>query len=208
MNSLFIQCANFRNYSLLVPACVLGIILSSLTEEYLRPRYTTAFLWLQGDEEPVEGQIEIDNQGIPQYFVNRTMGAQRHIHLIALRALLNYWPAYQSTGSETDRQYFLNSADWFLYHTVERDDFVVWVYTYSLPRVPAPWVSALGQSAAIQVLIQAHQITSDPRYLLTAKRALGAFWHDIDAGGVRIVEKKAVGGMNILRPRTSIHHVL
>lgn len=183
------QMAKFslRNHLLLLLlALLLGLLLSSLTEDYLRPKFTNILLRIQGISERIEGRTALDSEGIPQFFVGSTPRAQRNIVTIAHQAQRD-WQVYQESGDETTRQRFINIADWYVENAMVREgDFVVWEHTYSLPAAATPWVSTLGQGLAIQVLAQAHQLTDDNIYLETARQALGSFTHDIADGGVRI----------------------
>ena len=52
---------------------------------------------------------------------------------------------------------------------------------YSIKK---PWRSAMAQGQAIQVLIRAHSITGDQKYLETANKLLNSFFVEVKNGGV------------------------
>jgi tetratricopeptide (TPR) repeat protein len=53
-----------------------------------------------------------------------------------------------------------------------------------LQRTNSPYSSALAQSAGIKILILAHNMTGDKKYLDAANKAFGSFLVDYDKGGV------------------------
>lgn len=61
-----------------------------------------------------------------------------------------------------------------------------WAYGFDHGRlsIKAPFISAMGQGEGISVLVRAHQIIGDDRYLETAQRAIEPFFHPLEAGGV------------------------
>jgi len=91
------------------------------------------------------------------------------------------------------RTRFMNCADWLLDHGVRRGDALVWEYDFDLHTIKAPWISGMAQGHAVQVLIRAHSLTRDEKYLRAAEQALEAFFVDIPDGGVRIVDKEPPG---------------
>ncbi|GBD39773.1 hypothetical protein HRbin37_02059 [bacterium HR37] len=66
----------------------------------------------------------------------------------------------------------------------------VWEYNFPFSyNVKPPWISGMAQGQAISVLMRAHQITKDKRYLISSQYALRSFEHTIEEGGVKTVEK-------------------
>ncbi|WP_081614396.1 D-glucuronyl C5-epimerase family protein [Novipirellula maiorica] len=61
-----------------------------------------------------------------------------------------------------------------------------WSYQFDHGRlsIKAPFISAMGQGQGISVLVRAHKIFGDDRYLETAKVALEPFYYPVDQGGV------------------------
>lgn len=59
-------------------------------------------------------------------------------------------------------------------------------YNFPLPiyNLKAPWFSAMANGLALQVLIKAHEITLDSKYLIAAKSLLNAFFIEIEDGSV------------------------
>lgn len=175
------------HFGLLIVALLLGALLSTLTEDYLRPKISNLFLQIRGVDHPVQGSSVLDEEGIPLYFIASNSQPQRHPVIIAHKALFDYWPTCEANSNEVACEPFIKIADWFVANAVEREGgFVVWEYTYSLPRVSPPWISTLSQSLGLIVLAHAHQVTGDPVYLEIAQLAVKSFSHDIADGGVRI----------------------
>lgn len=61
-----------------------------------------------------------------------------------------------------------------------------WSYGFDHGRlgIKAPFISAMGQGQGISLLVRAHKLIGDDRYLETAKEAFEPFLHGLDAGGV------------------------
>ena len=53
--------------------------------------------------------------------------------------------------------------------------FLAWEYYFSFGGGSPPWISALAQATAMQALSRGYRYFNEPRYLATARRALGAF---------------------------------
>ena len=167
------------HFWLLLVALLLGTILSSLTEDYLRGQFTTLILQARGIEPPAledEKEALFDENGIP-------------LHYVAGKPY--YDPVYIAhQARQLDDEHFIKVADWFVENAVEREGgFLVWESNWSIPAAKAPWISCLGQNLVILALMRADKLTGNPIYLETAQRALGAFTHDTANGGIRIVEE-------------------
>jgi len=53
--------------------------------------------------------------------------------------------------------------------------FIAWEYMFSFGGGVPPWISAMAQGSALQAYARASELLGEPRYLDTARRALGAF---------------------------------
>ena len=53
--------------------------------------------------------------------------------------------------------------------------FIAWEYMFSFGGGAPPWMSAMAQASALQAYARASELLGEPRYLDTARRALGAF---------------------------------
>lgn len=104
------------------------------------------------------------------------------------QALYRRYLAGDGTERNELRRKFLAQADWLAANAVHRGELAVWEYHFPNPfygvREP-PWVSGMAQGEALIVLVEAHSITGDDRYLEVARRALVAFSVEVKDGGVR-----------------------
>ncbi len=78
-------------------------------------------------------------------------------------------------------------ADWLAENQEEwRQGIGAWVFRFDLlfygPR--QPWISALAQGQAISLLLRAAQLANTAKYEEACRRAVRAFHHSVDEGGV------------------------
>jgi heparosan-N-sulfate-glucuronate 5-epimerase len=134
-------------------------------------------------------QIILDNSGIPIVNYKNVsgvdIGAQRNpvtITHVALEAYNNY----KISGNATSKQIFLNNSNWIVSNAVPHGNYSVLEYHFPWPQynLKPPWYSAMAQARALQVLINAHEITADQKYLDTAKKLLNSFFVEVKDGGV------------------------
>jgi hypothetical protein len=74
--------------------------------------------------------------------------------------------------------------------------FIAWEYMFDFGGGAPPWMSGMAQATAIQALARAADLLEQPRYLKTARRALGAF-ETLPPKGVRAVGP--AGGIHYLQ---------
>ena len=74
--------------------------------------------------------------------------------------------------------------------------FIAWEYMFDFGGGAPPWMSGMAQATAIQALARAADLLDQPRYLKTARRALGAF-ETLPPAGVRAVGP--AGGIHYLQ---------
>jgi len=133
-------------------------------------------------------KIILDDSGIPMvnygYTYGIYIGKQRNPVAISQKALY-YYELYEE-GNESCRQLFLNCADWLVNNSVQYDNYAILYYRFPWPiyNMTDPWRSGMAQGEAIQVLIRAHNLTNDEKYLDSAKRLLNSFFVEIENGGV------------------------
>ncbi|HID95731.1 MAG TPA: hypothetical protein EYP53_06715 [Candidatus Latescibacteria bacterium] len=90
-----------------------------------------------------------------------------------------------------DRDDFLKQAGWLLSNqrVEERSGkkVGVWIYDYedTYSGASPPWISGMAQGQAISVLLRAHALVNDERYLEAACLAFEPFQIDLREGGVR-----------------------
>jgi len=118
-------------------------------------------------------RFHFDNKGIPviPHYVDSSSGSSMHYFPIAIGQMaLAYLHKYWNDQDESAKEKFINISDWFLEN--QTDDGYWLAYTnVDKFRVKSPWKSAMAQSRAISVLLRAHSLTGDERYLNSAKRA-------------------------------------
>jgi D-glucuronyl C5-epimerase C-terminus len=151
----------------------------------------TPFLGLQAEPEPDENGVMISNYH----------GVQRKVYnplITANGGLLYYRDLENSVNTEESRQYFLNTADWLVENSINKtnklgsgEEYAIWEYDFPwrfYGWVEPPYYSALAQAESIYVLSLAFDLTNDERYLMTAKKAMKAFFIGYDAGGLATEE--------------------
>ncbi len=143
--------------------------------------------------EKADYQGAYDPSGVPQLDYHGDIGLQYNPIAIAQYGLGNY-NLYRRTADPVRRMKFLLSADWLCSHLEPNPQGIfVWNHHFNWEyrdTLRAPWYSALAQGQGISVLVRAHKESLqrgsqyDSRYMDAAQRALAAFFHSVDAGGV------------------------
>jgi heparosan-N-sulfate-glucuronate 5-epimerase len=137
--------------------------------------------------QPTVAELIQDENGVVMYDYGGSIGVVYNPKVVAWYGIVNH-DSYQLTGDLQARQNFIGAADWLLAHSSDKgNNYSLWEYDFwwkSYGGVEPPYASALAQAEGIYVLILAHNMTGDERYLAEAKRAFGAFMVDYDAGGV------------------------
>ncbi|MBU7017900.1 MAG: hypothetical protein HXS44_10350 [Theionarchaea archaeon] len=139
-------------------------------------------------QEKNDATYVIDDTGVPLvdygYIDGVHIGVQRNPVTVEMKALL-YYEAYEQ-GCEEDRQLFLNCADWLVNNSKEYKGCAVFEYEFpwSYGGMTPPWRSGMAQGMALQVLIRAHDLTRDEKYLMCAEKSLALFFIDVEDGGV------------------------
>lgn len=145
--------------------------------------------------------VTLDDNGVPindyQYLGNVYVGKQRNAVTIAQRALVcwdkdvpflfSFYP-FEDRNKECDEQGFLNCAQWIVNNAVPSDTYVTWEYNfpYEHYNLTPPWRSAMAQGQCIQVLVRAYELTGESSYLELARKALGAFYVEVENRGVTL----------------------
>lgn len=172
-----------RKYLLiLLIALVIGSVIGNFTEKTVRLQIEKVYGIVMG--KPMVYDItQTDEKGIP-FLIEGTIGKQRNPMTICNKALA-YFDNYQK-GDSSQRQLFINCADWLAGDTIHRDSFAVLKYNYNWAyyNMIAPWRSGLANGVSLQVFIRAHQLTKDEKYLSVAKQIVNSFYVEVDSGGV------------------------
>lgn len=129
-----------------------------------------------------------DENGVIMYNYN---GVQRQVYNPLFVAIggLKYYSEYEDDGDQQSRQYFLNTADWLVNNAKEqgRNNHTLWEYRFpwsSYGWISPPYASGLAQAQGLIVLILAHNLTGEEKYLIEANKAMRSFLVDYDKGGV------------------------
>jgi hypothetical protein len=136
-----------------------------------------------------------DKKGIMMYDYGGETG-KVYNPLIVSQGGQKYYQSYMNDNSdEKSKEHFINTADWLVKHAKEKEtndiDYSLWTYNFPWPfydGLNPPYSSALAQSAGIHILILAHNMTGDEKYLEAADKAFGSFLIEYDKGGVVTME--------------------
>jgi heparosan-N-sulfate-glucuronate 5-epimerase len=132
-----------------------------------------------------------DNKGIMIYDYGSKIGKVYNPLIIAQGGENYYYKYMNDSSDEKSKEYFLNTANWLVKYAEEKENntthYSVWLYHFPWPfyqQLTPPYSSALAQSAGIKILIFAHNLTGDKKYLDAAYKAFGSFLVNYDKGGV------------------------
>jgi hypothetical protein len=127
-----------------------------------------------------------DENGVMMYDYGGSVGTVYNPKVVAQHGIMNH-DSYRLKGDLQAMQNFIGAVNWLLAHSSDRGNYSVWEYDFrwsSYGGINPPYASALAQAEGIYVLVLAHNMTGDDRYLAEAKKAFGAFLVDYEAGGV------------------------
>lgn len=140
-------------------------------------------------------QILYDSLGIPMVdyhsVIGFYVGVQRNATVVAKTALDEYYPpAFQ--GDEQKEGLFMNCVVWLVDNAKSYpcpdtlcDSMTLLEYDYpSYFEIQPPWRSAMTQGKALEVMINAYELTRDEKYLVSAKKFLNSFFVSTKDGGV------------------------
>ena len=143
--------------------------------------------------------VTLDSSGIPivdygyvgggslggGYIGGVHIGPQRNPVSVANHALSDY-AAYNATYQAIHLQKFLNNANWLVGNALPKGNYSILEYQFPWPTydLKKPWYSGMAQGRAIEVLVKAHQVTGDKKYLDTARSLLNALFVEVKDGGV------------------------
>lgn len=161
------------------------------------------------NNQPITPRIILDNSSVPMVNYGDNIGVQRN-PLTVTNFALTYYNDYMKYGNDTFRKAFLNNTNWLLNEsvphgihsilqyrlayppyllvnrTLSQGNYSILEYKFQYPLfgLDSPWGSALAQAQALPVLIRAHDITGNARYLELAKMILNSFYVEVKDGGV------------------------
>ncbi len=149
--------------------------------------------WVFFEEQPeigiVKQNIFIDENGIP-YFDYKTIsgeyiGKQRN-PIIIFRVANNFYHDFLKTDNDKSKKLFLNNANWIIENTKKYDNYSIYEHSYKHPifNLPAGWHDAMAQGRLINIMLKAHNITNEEKYLTEAKLLSNGFFVDVSDGGL------------------------
>jgi hypothetical protein len=80
----------------------------------------------------------------------------------------------EETKTPCDQEAFRRGVDRLVFLAANRG-FLAWEYYFAFGGGSPPWISGLAQATAMQALSRGSRFFEDPKYIDTARRALGAF---------------------------------
>ena len=130
----------------------------------------------------------VDNDGIPFVDYDKIVngiGFQRN-PVATIEQANVFYDLYKKDNDESSKTYFLNNANWLVNNLVIKENYALLPYDFFWPHynLKAPWFSALANGLTLQVLIKAHEMTQDLKYLIAAKGLLNAFFIEVEDGGI------------------------
>jgi hypothetical protein len=134
-----------------------------------------------------------DPARIPMLDYHGQIGVQYNPIAIAQWGIGNY-NLFCRTQSAVRRERVLIAANWLLAH-LEQNPSGLWVWNHHFDweyrtRLKAPWYSGLAQGQGMSLLVRAHSLTGDRRFLDGADRAFASFLHSTDEGGVAFTDQR------------------
>jgi hypothetical protein len=128
-------------------------------------------------------------------------GVQRKVYnpLTVASGALKYYSENAKDGMKVQaKDKFITSADWLVNNAKDKGEYALWEYEYPwlfYGWVSPPYSSALAQAKGLQVLILAHELTGNEKYLDVAKKIIRSFLVNYDEGG--FVSYEGVGNNSL-----------
>jgi heparosan-N-sulfate-glucuronate 5-epimerase len=134
-----------------------------------------------------------DSSSIPMLNYHGHIGLQYNPIAIAQWGLGNY-NLYRRTQSPVRREKLLAASEWLCRH-LEQNPQGLWVWNHHFDweyrtTLKSPWQSGLAQGQGISLLLRAHAVTGEVRFLDAANRAFQTFLESTDDGGVCFTDER------------------
>ena len=100
---------------------------------------------------------------------------------------LYHFNKYLRTASQKSKILFLNQANWLVKNASPGPNkSLIWSYLFDIEyyQIKAPWISGMAQGQALSVLLRAHQLTGEKKYLTTARLVWRIFNVESKMGGI------------------------
>jgi len=124
-------------------------------------------------------------------------GKKRYFPITVQQYALMQYNQYAKTHSPAVKEAFLKHADWLLQSLKIKGKLAYWPYTWPMRiagyawRKPYDWASCIAQGQGLSVLIRAHSLTKNIKYLTLVKNILRSFETDYRiSGGVLEVDEQ------------------
>jgi heparosan-N-sulfate-glucuronate 5-epimerase len=134
--------------------------------------------------------VSVDNSGVPivDYGCQGEVyvGPQRNPITVSHTALSHYDSYNRMKYDRIFLEKLINNSNWLVENAVSKGNYSIFQYQFPWPTydLQPPWQSGMAQGLALEVLIRAHEITKDKKYLDAAKNLLNAFFVEVKDGGV------------------------
>jgi len=132
-----------------------------------------------------------DGNGIPLLNYRGAIGTQYNPIAVAQWGLGNF-NLSRRLGDDEARQRFLAASDWLCLNlTPNAHGIHVWNHHFDWEyrtTLRAPWYSGLAQGQGISLLLRAHAVTDDAKYLTAASLAFQSFLNSTSEGGVTFTD--------------------
>lgn len=131
-------------------------------------------------------EYEFDENGIPlsRFFRNDHW---KHNPITVCQYGLHFFNKYFDDGNDADKNVFLAQAHWLIDNAkTGPDNSLIWTYLFNLPfyEISKPWISGMAQGEALSVLVRAHSMTGNEKFLNAAQKVWKIFRIAVEDGGV------------------------
>lgn len=175
---------------IITTALAFALLISSWTEGLSENLIRKTYKLISNFDNDDRTTISYDENGIPVVdygTINNFQIGKQYNPVTVCQTALRYWEKIDTdSSSSTEFSKFLNCANWIVENIETRNDFAVLPYSFPWPKyfLDSGWVSAMANGQALQVLIRAHKISGDQKYLSTAMQLKNSFLVEVSKGGV------------------------
>ena len=136
-----------------------------------------------------QGRIYLDENGVAFYDFQSKNGEYIDLQrnpIIIYRVANVFYNDFLENGNETSKKLFMNSVDWLTKNTVTHGNYSIFEFSYRHVnyQLPIGWHDAMGQGRIINLMLKAHNLTNDEKYLKETKLLSNAYFVDISDGGL------------------------
>ncbi|MBN1327297.1 MAG: hypothetical protein JW996_05045 [Candidatus Cloacimonetes bacterium] len=129
----------------------------------------------------------ISNNGIPIVDYGMIMGIDIGLQIVPVavcRTALKHYDNYISGDADAYHS-FMNCVEWLIDEGVRTDSLIIFPHHFPFPlyQMNPPWQSAMAQGQALQVMIRAHELSAENRFLSFADSLVNSLFREVDHGG-------------------------